>query len=1329
MESTLESARADLAAVWPLIETYFKEKNVPTDSLRSAVFGDTATALQYINDIPAKSRNDYAKGFQSISFSTDTLIGFFNAIYKQWEGQVEERFRIVMSLIKANMNAISAWMKERYKEHDFGEDYVTVFYKSPASKQNLKSLVATINSNIVKAKWTTQTTAEAWNDILGNTHVNFTGDDKVKKDVTGWVMENLPLFMEGYYLHWFNATRPRPEFSAPPESKEQPTAVPSQPKKPKKAPAGPTTISPPSAPKQTSRPIPVDEAKFKDLIQKIKANKENLKLHYTEGFDFALAYAEETISKRRTFEQEVKVITNNIDTQSTKQEAIEAWRTNLKRGKSTLFESPDDEETEAWVRKHLVHFLDLYYTGWEESSKVPLAPKKPPAKTAPPPVTPQEDEPPKGRIPSGRPKVAPVPTRKEKTTSESTTSDEEPSAYEQEFVLPKRGGVYNTVEELKLVTGLLERQDAFPSLDLLSKRAESIRNACFGPRWIAVYEQPNPKSVIPLSGVQTESAKFKRKPTGPLELGEDVFLKSSDALEEDGTAKTESLQDIVVGTRLNLLLQAKLLRGFVRMIDWYMCRGEMTVEKTVNRNTVTVKEERARVFTLQEKAPESLANLVIRIGTANALLSGVAQLCLALESAQNLLEYVHYDMHPDNVNVKISSEPDPPVLEFNRPYSNQSHYVDLRDTGGNEVKIIDYGRNRMRSSYVFGDTPNEVIFSKDMENLGISGRFHPQFDMRLYVIGLVHKMADESTKIGVKFDLEKLERYELIVNMLDALSGSKHVRTKKEDIESESKIYRWNGKNVAGGEYGLWANCVFNYSNQKITGNEARKKEYPEVEKVLEQFQTGGLKYLYKATQEEARLSKPSKSRKPIERVNGIYLPTAWKLICFWAWTPMTWDGPTPSMILEDEIFNFLRESPSDPGRVVKAVEYRSMQDFKLIGEASLSIGGPHGDWWPRLKSYWDSLPPQPQIQLEDFPDFYQIFAVNRILSHGSEGLLFEIEDLNPTVLGKQKRVLKLLPTIAFGREEYTRMLVNEARVHATIDKICVATPEFFGIFRIPVQPLRKLALGYDGALLQWDPSGKLSKETHMIAMIMEYIEGETLKTYIHNTLQNGQTLDETGLTAIALPLALQVKCLHDAGVVHRDLHMSNIMVDTEHQHQVRLIDFGMATSTEDPERFLKEGNWTYVPPEARGKNQFLTFWKKSDIDFKKMDVYSLGMILLKAGNPEAFKTEEIDDPFEYFPPKKMIPDSPYLSALVSRMLHPDPDKRPNIDTVIGTIVAAKPEFSETGEWYSWWNNVKVSAQRMWSLLLGSKENVKRQKHEDRRSLNRSRSPIRPHRQ
>jgi len=1252
----------------------------------------------------------------------------------------EKEFKDLVREINLNRPVLEPFYEANKRGENF--DFALAYAKeSVEDRKVFKDEVTFIAKNMREQRppWTKDRAARAWRD---NIKLNASDSsvfpiESSRQGLDDWVEKNLVDFLRRYLTGWAKSASKKPTVtpvSPPPASipkvvpatkkppEATPKTVPAPPPESKKAviqPQEKTPVAPTEIPKGED-PAWLD-AKFRTLVKKIYANEEALRKHYSAaGFDFAAAYAKESVEgvdggPPLSFEQEVAHIAQNMRGVMSKKQAIDKWQENVEQFGDEIFKSgPDTRILDDWVRKYLIDFLSRYYDGWaNRPGVVPLPfvpPKSPPAST---PSTPPEIVPKPPSKKTAPTKETPKPSKTEEESSTEITSgkEEEHRPFVQPFTLPKRGGVFRTVEELKGIEGFIERQDAFPTLEDLTQRAEKVSNACFGPKWQAIYTTPT--NVVKLEGPQTQALQFRKKPMGLALSEEEVFMKSVDVKKGRGVNK-EGLMDIVIGMRMNLLLQAKLVRGFVRMYDWYICQGEMLSE--VKKRTGEIEQKlkvKTRIFTFQEQAPETLAArlMLALLDSSQSFLSGFAQLCLALEGSQNLLEYVHYDMHSRNVNTKDSETPDA-VLRFKRPYTDKPIYVDLRQTEGKEVKIIDYGRNRIRSSYVYGDMPNEVIFLEEGFNLGISGRFHPQYDLRLYVIDFVQQLAIALPEQELRIEASVLE-------MLNLLAGSSYIRTTMREIEGETEIYKWNGKAVSG-DFTIWANAVFNYSDGAIAGAKAQATEDTEVERILLEFKQGGLKYLHTKTREEIAAGKQANQKG--------YYPTAAVLVCFWAWTPMIWDGPTPSMILDEPLFDFLRESP-EPGReIVDAVQYQSLQDFK-IGQPLQTIGGPHGDWWPRLKSYWNSLPPQPQIQLEDFPDFYQIFAVNRILSHGSEGLLFEIEDLNPTVLGKQKRVLKLLPTIAFGREEYTRMLVNEARVHATIDKICVATPEFFGIFRIPVQPLRKLALGYDGALLQWDPSGKLSKETHMIAMIMEYIEGETLKTYIHHTLQNGQSLDETGLTAIALPLALQVKCLHDAGVVHRDLHMSNIMVDTEHQHQVRLIDFGMATSTEDPERFLKEGNWTYVPPEARGKNQFLTFWKKSDIDFKKMDVYSLGMILLKAGNPEAFKTEEIDDPFEYFPPKKMIPDSPYLSALVSRMLHPDPEKRPNIDSVIGTIIAAKPEFSETGEWYSWWNSVKVSAQRMWSLLLGSKENVKRQKHEDRRSLNRSRSPIRPHRQ
>lgn len=120
-------------------------------------------------------------------------------------------------------------------------------------------------------------------------------------------------------------------------------------------------------------------------------------------------------------------------------------------------------------------------------------------------------------------------------------------------------------------------------------------------------------------------------------------------------------------------------------------------------------------------------------------------------------------------------------------------------------------------------------------------------------------------------------------------------------------------------------------------------------------------------------------------------------------------------------------------------------------------------------------------------------------------------------------------------------------------------------------------------------------KANNTVYLIMEYLEGITLKNYLkkHGKLSDGQALYIMDKIAAALSI------IHSAGVLHRDISPDNIMICRD--GRVKLIDFGaarqiMAESSSDLTVIMKPG---YTPIEQYTKKGKQGAWT---------DIYSLGV-------------------------------------------------------------------------------------------------------------------------
>lgn len=118
---------------------------------------------------------------------------------------------------------------------------------------------------------------------------------------------------------------------------------------------------------------------------------------------------------------------------------------------------------------------------------------------------------------------------------------------------------------------------------------------------------------------------------------------------------------------------------------------------------------------------------------------------------------------------------------------------------------------------------------------------------------------------------------------------------------------------------------------------------------------------------------------------------------------------------------------------------------------------------------------------------------------------------------------------------------------------------------------------------------------THYI--VMEYIEGPTLKQYIRE--KNG--LDEKETVTIALQIASALQTAHTNKIVHRDIKPQNIILSRN--GDIKVTDFGIARATTSSTITLSAnaiGSVHYFSPEqARG----------GFVD-EKSDIYSLGVTM-----------------------------------------------------------------------------------------------------------------------
>ncbi|RGB36753.1 kinase-like domain-containing protein [Rhizophagus diaphanus] len=205
-------------------------------------------------------------------------------------------------------------------------------------------------------------------------------------------------------------------------------------------------------------------------------------------------------------------------------------------------------------------------------------------------------------------------------------------------------------------------------------------------------------------------------------------------------------------------------------------------------------------------------------------------------------------------------------------------------------------------------------------------------------------------------------------------------------------------------------------------------------------------------------------------------------------------------------------------------------------------------------------------------------------------------------------------------------------------------------------------------------------------SLVMEYADSGTLKNYLKKNFNN---LTWDNKYNLAYQLACGVLCLHNEGIIHRDLHSDNILV---HRNTIKVADFGLSKRIGSSSKYSKLfGIIPYVDPKRIGKRkkdknstQIFSFNEKSD-------VYSVGVLLweLSSGRPP-FSTD--DDEYDDLDlaleisqglREDPIPGTPEnYTNLYTDCWNGEPDNRPTIKQVVERLRAMITKTNITTENY-----------------------------------------------
>ena len=244
---------------------------------------------------------------------------------------------------------------------------------------------------------------------------------------------------------------------------------------------------------------------------------------------------------------------------------------------------------------------------------------------------------------------------------------------------------------------------------------------------------------------------------------------------------------------------------------------------------------------------------------------------------------------------------------------------------------------------------------------------------------------------------------------------------------------------------------------------------------------------------------------------------------------------------------------------------------------------------------------------------------LDRLAARGGMGVVYEATQLT---LGRRVAVKVISPQLAHD-EEFRERFTREARVAASVHHPNIVDVYDYG------------------------------EQDEVLYLVMRYVDGTDLRTL----MRGGVRLEPARAVAITGQVAAALDAAHGAGLIHRDVTPSNILLSGDGaREQAALTDFGLVKHL-DTAGATRTGGWlgtlAFVAPEAL----------RDDAVDGRADVYALGCVLYRMltgtapfnrESDAATITAHLHDP----PPRPSqaggVP--PALDDVIARALAKDPD-------------------------------------------------------------------------
>jgi serine/threonine-protein kinase len=197
--------------------------------------------------------------------------------------------------------------------------------------------------------------------------------------------------------------------------------------------------------------------------------------------------------------------------------------------------------------------------------------------------------------------------------------------------------------------------------------------------------------------------------------------------------------------------------------------------------------------------------------------------------------------------------------------------------------------------------------------------------------------------------------------------------------------------------------------------------------------------------------------------------------------------------------------------------------------------------------------------------------------------------------------------------------------------------------------------------------------------LAMEFVEGQSLADLIRR-----EPLTYEAVRLLLKRVAAGLHAAHERGIIHRDVSSDNIMIPGGDVARAKIIDFGIARSTQLGDRTIIgggfAGKYNYVSPEQLGLFG-------GDVQARS-DIYSLGLVLAEAltGRPIDMGGSQA----AVLDKRRKVPDlgavDLRIRPLLERMLQPDPAARPESMAHVATwpLATSRPSDSQYASDLGW---------------------------------------------